>query len=90
MWHYVYILESKVDGNHYVGCTIDIRKRLGEHNSGKNFSTTLRKPLIFIYCEVFLDQTDAYNREKFLKTGWGKRFLAEVLQNYNRSKKFGG
>ena len=90
MLHYVYVLESKTDQNHYVGCTTDIKKRLEQHNQGKNFSTSHRRPFSLIYCEVFRNQTDAYSREKFLKTGWGRRFLSKILKNYNHSKKFGG
>lgn len=37
-----------------------------------------------------LNQQDAYAREKFLKTGWGKNYLKRTLKNYNRSKKLGG
>jgi len=90
MPHYVYVLESVNDGDKYVGCTNNLKKRLEEHNSGKVFSTKLRKPLKLIYCEVMLNQQDAYAREKFLKTGWGKNYLKRILRNYNRSKKLGG
>lgn len=90
MPHYVYVLESEDDGDKYVGCTNNIKRRLEEHNRGKVFSTKLRKPFKLIYCEVMINQKDAYTRENFLKTGWGKNYLRRTLRNYYRSKKLGG
>ena len=90
MPYYVYILESSYDENKYVGCTNNIKRRLEEHNSGKTISTKTRKPFKLIYCEVMLNKYDAYNREKFLKTGWGKNYIKRVIKNYETSKKLGG
>lgn len=86
---YVYILQSKKDGYLYVGCTEDIQNRILLHNSGKVSSTSKRTPFILIYYEVFLSQADAYNREKFLKTGWGKEHIKKLLSNYFNSQKVG-
>jgi len=33
---YVYILKSEKDGKLYIGYTNDLKRRLEEHNSGKN------------------------------------------------------
>lgn len=41
---YVYVLQSKKDRELYVGYTIDLRRRVKEHNCGKNFSTKPYKP----------------------------------------------
>jgi len=67
MWH-VYVLESKKDGNRYVGMTNDLRHRLWMHNAGKVLPTRDRRPLALIYVESFIDKHDAAAREKFLKT----------------------
>jgi len=40
----VYVLESLVDGSHYVGMSQNEEKRLLEHNSGKVKSTKAKKP----------------------------------------------
>ena len=93
MPYYVYVLCSEIDKENYVGCTNNLKRRLIEHNAGKVFSTTKRIPLKPIYIEIYLNQQDAYEREKFLKTGWGKNYLKRVLKNYFReklSKKLGG
>lgn len=79
---YVYILQSSKDGKLYAGFTNDLRKRLLKHNSGKVFSTKSRRPLKLIYCEVCTNEKDAKQREKYFKTGAGKRFIAYRLKHY--------
>ena len=48
MWH-VYVLQSKVDGDKYIGMTNDLKRRIALHDSGKVFATKNRFPLILIY-----------------------------------------
>jgi putative endonuclease len=79
---YVYVLQSKKDDDMYIGCTNDLRKRLKLHNSGKVKSTKLRKPFRLIYYESYLNKHDAFEREKFFKTGWGRNYVKRVLKNY--------
>ena len=81
----VYVLQSLKDGELYVGFTDNLRKRLGKHNAGRVFSTKMRRPLKVIYVEVCFDEQDARAREKYLKTGTGKRFLKYRLKNYFKS-----
>jgi putative endonuclease len=64
---YVYILKSKVDGNLYYGSTNDLRRRLLEHNSGKNRSTKARVPFELRYYEAYFSEKDAKDREWSLK-----------------------
>ncbi|MDP1689429.1 MAG: GIY-YIG nuclease family protein [bacterium] len=90
MTHYVYVLRSDMDDSNYVGCTNNLKKRLLEHNGGKTYSTRNKLPLHLIYCEIYPNQQDAYKREKFLKSGWGKNYIKKVLKNYFLSKKLGG
>jgi putative endonuclease len=89
MWH-VYVLESKIDSDKYVGMTNNLKRRFDMHNSGKVPSTRNRYPFKIIYIETYINQHDAAAREKFLKTGWGKNYLARVLKNYLTAKKLGG
>lgn len=79
MFHYLYILQSLKDGNFYTGITDNLRRRLAEHNSGKNISTSYRQPLRLIYYEAYLLKEDVWNREKYLKTSMGKRVLKKQL-----------
>lgn len=82
---YVYILWSNDDGELYVGSTHDLDKRFKEHNSGKVPATKDRGPLEVIYYEAFWNKYDAYFREKWLKTGWGRRYLRKTLHNTIKS-----
>jgi len=80
MW-YVYVLWSKQNRKLYTGCTNDLKKRVILHNSGKVLATKLCRPLMLIHYEAFLNKYDAYLREKWLKTGWGRRHLRKTLAN---------
>jgi putative endonuclease len=82
MFHYVYILQSKKDGELYVGCTNDLKKRIKEHNDGMVFSTKGNRPYVIIHYEAFLNKKDAFLREKWLKTGWGRNQIKKILGNY--------
>ncbi len=83
---YVYVLKSLKDDKLYIGCTNDLKKRFTLHNKGKIDSTKNRTPFKLIYYEAFLDKHDAFVREQWLKTGWGKKHLEKILQNYFGSK----
>jgi len=80
--HYVYLLMSEVDGNFYTGSTVNLKRRLDEHNSGRVKSTKHRTPLTLVYYEACLNETDARNRERYLKSGMGKKYLRNRLKIY--------
>lgn len=86
--HYVYILLSSNDKQLYVGCTQDIKRRLGQHNLNKVPATTGRGPFEVIHYEAYRNKYDAFFREKWLKTGWGRRYLRKTL--HNTIKNLGG
>lgn len=79
---YVYVIQSSRDNRWYTGVTKDLRKRFKEHNEGKVTSTKSRGPFRIIYYEAGLHQYDAYSRERYLKTGMGKRFLKNRLKRF--------
>ena len=72
---YTYVLLSRIDNYLYVGWTDDLKNRLLQHNSGKVDSTKLRKPFNLVYYEACLSKEKAIKREKYFKTGYGRRFL---------------
>ncbi len=82
MFYYIYILYSLKDHKFYTGISHDLRKRLKEHNSGKNISTSYRRPFKLIYYEAYPLKRDAQAREVYLKTSMGKRVLKKQLSNY--------
>lgn len=81
-FHYVYVLQSVSDGRFYTGCTNDLRKRLAEHNNRKSRYTKDHGPFALIYYEACLDVDDAYAREKYLKSGMGKRYVRNRLKRF--------
>ena len=83
MYYYVYVLQSKKDKRHYTGFKVDLRKRFKEHNEGKYTSWTKgRGPFDLVYYEACRNKEDARQREKYLKTGTGKRYLKNRLKRF--------
>ncbi len=78
----MYILEC-ADGSYYTGSTIDLDKRIKEHNSGfgANYTST-RLPLKLVYFEEFQRIDEAFFREKQVQ-GWS-RAKKEALINSKR------
>lgn len=65
---YVYVLRSKKDQKQiYFGSTVDLKKRLTKHNSGKETSTKRYMPWQLIYYEAYLTEKLARIREMKLK-----------------------
>lgn len=79
---YTYLLQFHSDGKLYTGCTNDLRKRVSLHTRGKVPSTRKRGPFKLIYYEMCLDESDAYAREKYLKSTVGKRYLRNRLKSF--------
>jgi len=76
---YTYVLKSQKDGNLYVGYSGSLKKRIDEHNSGLVDATKDRKPFVLVYYEACLDQAKALRREKYFKSGYGRRFLKDRI-----------
>ncbi|ODS33854.1 MAG: GIY-YIG nuclease superfamily protein [Candidatus Scalindua rubra] len=65
--HYVYIIKSIKTKKIYIGYTSDLKRRLKEHNEGKNYTTLRMLPIELVYYEAYKSKEDAKNREKQLK-----------------------
>jgi putative endonuclease len=79
--YYVYVLLSLKDHKFYIGFTGDLRRRIKEHNAGKNISTKSRLPFKLFYYEANLSKKDAERRERYFKTTKGKSTLRQMLRN---------
>ena len=79
-WYYTYVLKSEKTNEFYTGTTADVKKRVIEHNKGYVISTKHKRPLNLIYFEACLDKDDAFRRERYLKTGMGKRYIKKRLE----------
>ena len=78
-FQYVYVLQNEL-GFLYTGCTSNLKKRITQHQDGKSEYTKNRGPYNLIYYEACLNKDDAYRRERYLKTGMGKRYLRNRLR----------
>ncbi len=80
--YYVYVIKSNKDKHLYTGFTRDLQNRLQEHNAGRVRSTMERSPFELIYYEACLNEQDGLAREKYLKSGMGKRYLKNRLRRF--------
>ena len=83
---YVYVLQSESDFGFYIGFSTDLKRRLSEHARGASFAAKSRGPWKLIYYEAYTEREDAEGREKFLKSGAGRRFLRAQLRHYLAKK----
>ena len=77
---YTYVLMSTKTDKWYTDFTNDLRKRIVEHNTGLNTSTKFGAPWKIIYYEASLHKKDTRAREKYLKSGMGKRYFKNRLK----------
>ena len=76
----VYVLRSLKNGKRYVGLTSkDLSKRLIGHKSGSTPWTRANAPFELVRSEEFEDKSLALKREKFLKSGIGRRVLDNLV-----------
>ncbi len=80
--YYVYILKSFSYNTFYVGSSENPKKRLDEeHNKGKVRYTKGKMPWVIVYQEEFLTRGEAMRREKFFKSGQGRKYIKGVIEN---------
>ena len=66
---YMYMLQC-ADGSFYVGSTLNLERRLAQHNEGEGAEyTKSRLPVQLLYFEEFDRVDDAYRREKQVQGG---------------------
>ncbi len=71
---YVYVVEC-ADGMLYTGTTINLKRRVHEHNYDNKFGSRfvrVRRPVRLIYSEVVTTRSDALKREIEIK-GWSRK-----------------
>ncbi|MEK7560721.1 MAG: GIY-YIG nuclease family protein [Patescibacteria group bacterium] len=78
----MYLIESTQHDRWYIGSTGDLRKRLKQHNDGESSYTRKYCPWILLYYEACRSKDDALAREKYLKSGMGRRYLKNRLRRF--------
>ena len=76
----VYILYSERHNKYYRGYTSNLIERFKSHNelSKKGYTINYR-PWKVVYVEFCANKTEAIRREKFLKSGFGRKWVADKL-----------
>ena len=63
--YYLYIIKSLAKNYIYVGLTNNIKRRINQHNTGKEKTTSPYKPFKLIYTELSSDRKSARIIEKY-------------------------
>ncbi|MGM0477642.1 MAG: GIY-YIG nuclease family protein [Bacteroidota bacterium] len=75
---YMYILECS-DGSFYTGSTVDLERRMEQHNAGDGAKhTKRRRPLRLLYHEHYNHVAEAFYREKQIQKWSRKKKLALI------------
>ena len=77
--YFVYVLHSESAQRLYIGSTAQPDIRLSSHNAGRVRSTAPYRPWARIHLEELPDRLTATKRERYLKSGWGRRWLMKKL-----------
>ncbi|TPG38175.1 GIY-YIG nuclease family protein [Flavobacterium pectinovorum] len=78
----VYILFSEKFNKNYTGYTSNLIERFKSHNILEIKGYTLKfRPWKVIHVEFFNSKSEAMKREKYLKTGIGREFIKNLIEN---------
>jgi len=80
----VYILKSLKNGQHYIGSTTNLERRLSQHNNGQNISTHGRGPFKVVYTEIYNTKSAALQREMEIKSYKGGNEFRKLLDRAPR------
>ncbi len=78
---WVYILEC-ADGSFYVGSTVDLDRRVAQHQNGEGAAYTRRKgrlPVKLVWAADFARVDEAFAFEKMVQ-GWGRKKRIALIE----------
>jgi len=75
----LYVIRGLYTGKNYVGITNNLERRLKEHRSGNSKSGQIIGDFELVLTESFDDYLSARKREIFLKSGQGRKWIAQLL-----------
>ncbi len=79
---YMYILECQ-DGSYYTGSTVDLKRRLRQHQNGEGANYTKKHlPVKLVYFEKFDRIDKAFYREKQIQ-GWTRAKKKALIERNN-------
>ena len=78
----MYVLRSQSTGRRYVGQTEDLARRVVEHNTPEHnprkHTSRHPGPWMLVYSEAHATRAEAMKRERWLKSGAGRRWLDDL------------
>ena len=77
--YYVYILQSELDKEFYIGRTGNLKRRYSEHQTGRVESTKNRLPIKLICYEAYNTKEEAARREEYLETSDGRKDIRKRI-----------
>jgi len=80
--YFLYILFSSKLKRYYVGYTIDIQRRLSEHNRMKGKFTDIGIPWKLVYTEQYYSKKEVMKRERFIKSRKSKQFILDLINSW--------
>ena len=80
MW-YVYIIRSRAFlDREYTGATVNLKRRIADHNKGKSAHTAKCTPWELLWYCAFTDKYKALEFERYLKSHSGRAFAKKRLR----------
>ena len=80
--YYVYILRSEVNQSFYKGSTDDLERRLSEHNSGKEKSTSRYRPWTLVWHTTKSTRSEAVILERKLKNITSRKKTLDFIERH--------
>ena len=77
----VYILKSLHNGRYYIGSTIDLERRLIEHNQGKTKSLRYSRPYELVFSQDYSSISEARKVEMKLKKFKSRVILDRIIKD---------
>ncbi len=85
--YYVYLFTNKHNGTLYCGMTVDLARRIHEHQHNLIDGFTKRYGLKqLVYYEVYPSHDEAFHRERQLKN-WTRDWKKQLIEKDNREWK---
>jgi len=77
----VYILQSQKSNRYYIGSSIDVARRIEQHNNGRVIATKGKGPWILVFKQEYTSVTDARKIEIKLKKLKSRDYIEKIVSD---------